>query len=138
MWHEEQEESLSSQLERRTQTLARIPAKLSYLTSQIVILDIDRGDIITKCSKHSQGYQHTDPDSFAPEENSNDFHESLDQVNLKNVTDGIQLVILGVLAYLRLAAEAALRSTGSEESVRLTLWESYIQINLDLNLEISS
>ena len=94
--------------------------------------------MITKCSKHSQGYQHTDPDSFAPEENSNDFHDSLDEDNLKNVTDGIQLVILGVLAYLRLAAEAALRSTGSEESVRLTLWESYIQINLDLNLEISS
>ena len=101
--------------------MARIPARLSYLTSQIVILDIDRGDMITKCSKHSQGYQHTDPDSFAPEENSNDFHESLDHDNLKNVTDGIQLVVLGVLACLRLTAEAALRSTGSEESVRLTL-----------------
>ena len=82
-------------------------------TVSITNISVSQWLSFTKCSKHSQGYQHTDPDSFAPEENSNDFHESLDRDNLKNVTDSPQLIVLGVLAYLRLAAEAALRSTGS-------------------------
>ena len=107
VWHEEQEESLSSQLERRRQTLPlkEDSSNLTNAKEGIELFSILKLTI-TKCKSYSPGWQHRAPDRESP--SNNYFRETFRclVIYLKDVRNQVQLVVSVNQALLHSAAEA--------------------------------